>query len=87
MLSGSGTIAAGMIFITISNFIAPPSSLQTDNFTLTINSQFGFPKMVSYQTITATPDTLSGTATANRTTVNLVSSYTFSITMNDPITS
>lgn len=31
-LSGSGTLQAGQIFITISNFVAPPSTLTTDNF-------------------------------------------------------
>lgn len=85
---GSITIpASSQIFITISNFIAPPSTQTTGNFVFTFLSSGGYPKMVSYQTITAVTGELSGLVVPTVSTVNLVTSYDFSITIDDPITS
>ena len=35
-LDGTNSLSAGQFFITISNFVAPPSILRTDNFLLEI---------------------------------------------------
>lgn len=77
--------AQSQIFITISNFIAPPSTLPTANFIFTFLNSGGYPKMVSYQTITAVPGTLSGTASPSLTTVNTKTSYVFSITTTNAL--
>jgi hypothetical protein len=66
--------------------VAPPNTLTTGNFQLQIVSN-NFPRMVSYKTIQAVTGSLSGTATIGVATVNVVSTYTFSITISDPITS
>jgi len=88
--SGSGTLASGFnMFIVVPNFVAPPSTASTSDFTLTILSSTGFPKMTSTQTLTAVAATLAtgSTATATIPTINQVTSYTFSITTSHPITS
>lgn len=75
------------MFLFITNFLAPPSTATTDNFVLTILNSGGYPKMVSYQTLTAIAGSLSGTTTPLLTTVNQVTTYNFSITISDGITS
>lgn len=85
-MQGTGTLQPGQIFITISNFVAPPSTLTTGNFQFQIMSN-NYPKMVSYQTIKATTGPITGSATMAATTVNAVTSFTFSIKINNPITS
>jgi hypothetical protein len=47
----------------------------------------GSPKMIAFQSITATTGSLSGTATISTTTVNAVNSYSFTITTSNSITS
>lgn len=85
-MQGSGVLATGLIYITISNFVAPPSILTTNNFEIQIMSN-GFPKMVSYQTIQATTGLITGSIAMSVTTVNLITSYTFSIKISNPLTS
>lgn len=46
-----------------------------------------YPKMVSYQTVQAVTGSLSGSANMATTTVNVVTSYSFSITISNLITS
>jgi hypothetical protein len=85
MISGSN-ITPQTLYITVSNFIAPPSTLPTANFQLTIMSN-GYPKMISYQSITAAAGLLSGTVNVLTATVNAISSYAFTITTSNAITS
>ena len=85
-MQGSGTLAAGQIYITISNFIAPPSILTTDNFVLQIISN-NYPKMVSYQSIQASTGSITGSVSISSPTVNIVTSYTFTIKISNSLTS
>ena len=86
--SGSGNIAAGFqIFLIVPNFQAPPSTLSTSDFILTFYSSQGFPKMTSSQVLTAVAGSLSGSASAIVATVNIVTSYTFSITTSGALSS
>lgn len=85
-MQGSGSLAAGQIYITISNFIAPPSVLPTDNFVLQIISN-NYPKMVSYQTIQASTGSITGSVSILSPTVNIVTSYTFTIKISNALTS
>ena len=85
---GSGTINAGFrIIVVVPNFQTPPSTLSTSDFVLTFYSSQGYPKMTSSQVLTAVAGSLSGTASAAVTTVNQVTSYTFSITTSGALTS
>ena len=87
-MTGTGTLTAGFqIFFNVANFQAPPSTLTTSNFVLTFLSSSGFPKMASTQTIIAVTSTLSGTSSATLTTVNLQTSYVFSVTTAGAISS
>ena len=83
---GSGTLAAGQIYITISNFVAPPSILTTNNFVLQIMSN-NFPKMVSYQSIQASTGSITGSVSISSPTVNIITSYTFTIKISNSLTS
>ena len=85
-MQGTGTLQPGQIFITITNFVAPPSTLTTGNFQFQIMSN-NYPKMVSYQTIKATTGPVTGSATMAATTVNVATSYTFSVKLSNAITS
>lgn len=85
-MDGTGTLQPQSLFVYITNFVAPPSTLTTNNFQLQIMSN-NYPKMVSFQTIQATTGALTGTATMSTTTVNAVANYRFSITISNPITS
>lgn len=84
-MQGSGILAAGQIYITISNFVAPPSVLTTDNFVLQIISN-NYPKMVSYQSLQASTGSITGSVSITSPTVNLVTSYTFSIKISNSLT-
>jgi hypothetical protein len=84
--SGTTTLnSSRVIFISISNFVAPPSTAPTDNFVLYIMSK-GYPRMVATQSLTATVSFLTGSVILSNYTVNLPTSYTFTITNNDPFT-
>jgi len=85
-MTGSGNLNPQTLFITLTNFIAPPSTKTTNNFTVYILSN-GYPKMVSYQTITCLPSTLSGTVSLASPIVNSITSYSFTITILDALTS
>lgn len=85
MSGAPGTLAAGQIFITISGFVAPPNTLSTGNFQIQILSN-GYPRMVGYRSIQAVTGSISGNATMGTSTVNALSTYSFSITLSDPIT-
>jgi hypothetical protein len=85
-MQGTGTLQPGQIFITISNFVAPFCTLTTSNFQFQVMSN-NYPKMIAYQTIQATTGNLNGTASMGSSTVNALTSYTFSITLSDSITS
>lgn len=84
----SGTTALNSsrnIYISVSNFVAPPSTAPTDNFVLYIMSK-GYPRMIASQSLTASVNTLSGSVVLSNYTVNQPSSYTFTITISDPLT-
>jgi hypothetical protein len=84
--SGTTTINSSRnFFISISNFVAPPSTAPTDNFVLYIMSK-GYPRMMASQSLTATVSNVTGSVLLNNSTVNQLTSYVFSITNNDPIT-
>ena len=84
--SGTTTLNSSRnIYISISNFVAPPSTAPTDNFVLYIMSK-GYPRMVASQSLTATVSTLSGSVLLSNYTVNQLTSYVFTITNNGPIT-
>jgi len=84
--TGTTTLNSGrVIYISISNFVAPPSTAPTDNFVLYIMSK-GYPRMVASQSLTATVSSLSGSVSLSNYTVNQPTSYTFTITSNDPLT-
>lgn len=72
-------------YISISNFVAPPSTAPTDNFVFYVMSK-GYPRMVATQSLTVSVSSLSGSVVLSNSTVNQPASYTFSITINDPIT-
>lgn len=86
-MTGAGNINPGRMFITITNFVAPPSTLRTGNFILNITNSNSFPKMISENQIVASPGSINGTTSVAVSTVNAVTSYTFSISLGDPITS
>jgi hypothetical protein len=86
LAGGPGTLDAGGIFITVPNFVAPPNTLTTDNFQLQITSNT-FPRMISTQSIQVNAGTLTGSAAMSVSTVNAISSYTFTITLANPLTS
>jgi len=72
-------IAAGV-------YTAPPSTESTGNFKISILRN-GWPMQVGYQILTAIPSTTITGALSSRGSpiVNRVTTYTFSITLNDPI--
>jgi hypothetical protein len=73
-MQGSGILAAGQIYITISNFVAPPSILTTDNFVLQIISN-NYPKMVSYQSLQASTGAITGNNYSPRLFTHLLNSF------------
>ena len=84
--SGTTTLnSSRVIYISISNFVAPPSTAPTDNFVLYIVSK-GYPRMVATQSITAIVSNLTGSVMLSNYTVNQPTSYTFTITNNDALT-
>jgi len=85
-MTGSGTLTPQQIFITLTNFVAPPSTKTTDNFTFYV-LQNGYPKMVSYKTITTLPNNLEGAVAVANTKVNAITTYTFKIAISDPLSS
>lgn len=86
LAGGPGILGSGEIFITVSNFVAPPNTLTTNNFQLQIVSN-NYPRMISSNSIQAVTGTLTGTVSMGTTTVNALSAYTFTITTANPITS
>lgn len=78
--------AGSSLILTIGTYTAPPSIESTPSFTLTF-FQNGYKKMVGTTTLAASPNTLSGTATMTAPSVNMVTSYTFVITITDPLSS
>jgi len=84
--TGSGNLAPQQIYIYISNFVAPPSTATTNDFVLYFMTN-GYPRMTATQSITAVTNTLIGTVAMALSTVNQPTTYGFSITINDPITS
>ena len=86
--TGISQLPAGSnIFITVPNFVAPPSTQNTADFTLNYLSSSGYPKMTSTQTITAVAGTLSGTVAPTNAAISQVTTYTFSVTIPNPLTS
>lgn len=85
-LDGINSLEPGQFFITVSNFVAPPNVLTTNNFLFQIVSN-GFPRMNSYQSITAVTGAVSGSVVMVNTVVNSVTRYSFTITISNLITS
>lgn len=86
-LSGvSGAISPQTIFITLSNFRAPLSTLPTGNFVFQVVAS-GYPRMIGYQNLVALVNSLTATVARNSTTVNVLTTLTFSITSTDGLNS
>ena len=81
------TFPAGTsISIQFGSYKAPPSTLTTNPFTVTIWNS-GYKKMEGTVTLTAIASSVSGTVTAVSPRVNAQTSYTFSVALGDPLTS
>ena len=78
--------AGTAITLTFIRYRAPPSTRPTNPITLTIYS-FCCSKMSASGTVTAVNNNYTLSASATSTTVNAYTTYTFSFTMNDPLTS
>ena len=71
------------MFISAGTYTAPPSIEPTGNFKISIMRN-GFPFQVGYQSLTPIATTMSGTLTGRGSdVVNRLTSFTFSITIND----
>jgi hypothetical protein len=74
------------MFINVGIYTAPPSTQTTTPFTIT-TMRNGFPTQTGTQTLTAVATSLTATVNASSLVVNVNTSYTFSITINDALTS
>jgi hypothetical protein len=74
------------MFINVGIYTAPPSTQTTSAFTIT-TMRNGFPTQIGTQTLTAIATTLTATVSSTSSVVNVNTSYTFSITINDALTS
>lgn len=74
------------MFINVGVYTAPPSTQATSAFTIT-TMRNGFPTQTGTQTLSAIATTLSATVNATSSVVNVNTSYTFSITISDSLTS
>jgi hypothetical protein len=78
--------AGSLAYITMTNYVAPPSTQVTSAITVTILRD-GSAKMVGYATIQAALSTLNFTVTPSSLTVNTNTSYLFNITISDGLLS
>ncbi len=74
------------ITLTFIRYRAPPSIRPTNSITLTVYS-FCCAKMTASATVTALNNNYTLTASASSTTVNAYTTYAFSFTMTDPLSS
>lgn len=74
------------MFINVGIYTAPPSTQATLPFTIT-TMRNGFPTQTGTQTLTAIATTLTAIVNVTSLVVNVNTSYTFSITIGDALTS
>jgi hypothetical protein len=85
--TSSGTYTQNTAYIvTFQYFQAPPSTLPTSPIVFSI-LRSGYPIMTGSASLTASPGALTATATPTIFRVLAVTSYTFSITISDPLSS
>ncbi len=78
--------AGSVLVLTMGTYTAPPSINPTGTFTFTFYQNL-WPKMVGTATLTAASSTISGTVSMVSPIVNVNTSYVFSITTLDALTS
>lgn len=75
------------LYIALGSYKAPPSTQPTSNFQITAY-RFNFPKLQGTATFSASPSSITSTTpTLLSSTVNANTTYTFRVTLLDPITS
>jgi len=72
--------------ITFQDFLAPPSTYPTDKIVFSVLRN-GYPLMTGSASLTAESSNLSASVTVANSKVSTVTSYTFTITMSNPISS
>lgn len=87
LLSVRNYSAPFTMFISAGSYTAPPSIEPTGNFKISIMRN-GFPLQVGFQSLTPISTTMSGSLAGRVSeTVNRMTSFTFSITINDALSS
>lgn len=83
----TATFAKNSAYIlTFQNFQAPPSTAPTQNIVFSVLRN-GYPIMTGSSTLTAVSSTLTASVSVANTRVATLTSYTFSITMSNPLSS
>jgi hypothetical protein len=71
-------------FLNVGNYTAPPTTLTTDDFTISIFRN-GYIKMIGAGNLAALPSKIDGMISMLSTTINVNTSYTFTITTYDAL--
>jgi hypothetical protein len=83
-LSGNSLFSPGSIAFGINTYTAPSTTIPTDSITITIKKNT-YPVQIGSFRFTALPSQITGTMMPFLYIINSITMYTFSVTLNDPI--